>query len=197
MISSSFFDYNNYFVDENVNFLKFENSYKVFNNKGEHVGDIKQKRSAGHKLLGLFLKKKMLPFYLEIIDVNGIMQASVSRGWTFFMSTISVKDSNDQETATIRQTYRFLKPLFKIMDNSGEEIAEISGDSQAWNFSIKNSSSVEIGFITKNWAGALKEIFTSADKYLVELSDLKLKKETKTAILSGALTIDMILKENS
>jgi uncharacterized protein YxjI len=196
MISSSFFDYTNYFVDEKVNFLKLENSYQVFNNEGEHVGDIKQKRSTGQKLLSFFLKKKVLPFYLEIKDTNGIKQASISRGWTFFMSTISIKDGDDQEIATIRQTFRFLKPLFKIMDNSGKEIAEISGNWETWNFSIKNSSSIEIGVITKKWAGALKEIFTSADKYLVELSDPKLKKETKIAILSGALTIDMVLKEN-
>jgi uncharacterized protein YxjI len=196
MINSTFFDSTNYFVDEKVNFLKFENSYQIFNNKGERIGDIKQKQSVGQKLLSLLLNKKTLPFYLEITDANEIKQASISRGWTFFMSTITIKDGDDHEIATIKQTFRFLKPLFKIIDNSGEQIAEISGDWNAWDFSIKNSADVEIGSISKKWAGALKEIFTSADKYMVEMTTLKLNKETKIAILSGALTIDMVLKEN-
>lgn len=196
MINSTFFDSNNYFVDEKVNFLKFENSYQVFNNKGEHIGDIKQKLSAGQKFLRLLLNKKMLPFYLEIRDSNEIKQASISRGWTFFMSTITIKDADDNQIATIKQKFKLFKPTFIILDNSGDDVAEISGDWKAWNFSIKNSSDLEIGVITKKWAGAMQEIFTSADKYMVEITDLKLKKETKIAILSGALTIDMILKEN-
>ncbi len=196
MINSTFFDSNNYFVDEKVNFLKFENSYRIFNDKGEHIGDIKQKLSVGQKLLRLVLNKKMLPFLLEIKDANEIKQASISRGWTFFMSTIKIKDGGDNDIATIKQKFKFFKPTFRIMDTAGDQVAVITGDWKAWNFSIKNESDLEIGIITKKWAGALKEIFTSADKYMVEILDQKLKKETKIAILSGALTIDMILKEN-
>jgi uncharacterized protein YxjI len=196
MIKSAFFDSNNYFVDEKVNFLKFENSYQVYNNKGEQVGNIKQKLTTGQKVLRLFVKKRMLPFLLEIKDTNDIMQASVSRGWTFFMSTITIKDEQENSIATIKQKFKLFKPTFKIIDNSGEQIAEITGDWKAWNFMIKDASENEIGIITKKWAGALKEIFTTADKYMVEIVDLKLKKEVKIAILSGALAIDMILKEN-
>jgi uncharacterized protein YxjI len=197
MIKSTFFDANNYFVDEKVNFLKFENSYQVYNNQGGHVGNIKQKLTTGQKITRLFLKKNMLPFLLEIKDTNDVVQASVSRGWTFFMSTITIKDEQENIIATIKQKFKLFKPTFKLFDNSGEEIAEITGDWKAWNFSIKNASDTEIGIITKKWAGALKEIFTSADKYMIEITDLKLKKEVKIAILSGALAIDMILKENS
>jgi hypothetical protein len=55
-MNSNFFDANSFFIDEKVNFLKFENSYSVFNDKGENVGAIKQKLTTGQKVLRLLLK---------------------------------------------------------------------------------------------------------------------------------------------
>lgn len=197
MIKSNFFDSNLFFVDEKVNFLKFENSYQIFNDKGEHIGHIKQKLSIGQKIARVFLKKGMLPFLLEIKDLNDTTLATISRGWTFFMSTVNITDEQGQLIATIKQKFKLFNPTFKLFSHSGEQIAEISGDWKAWNFSIKDGNEQPIGNITKKWAGAMREVFTSADKYLVELTALQLKKETKIAILSAALCIDMILKENN
>jgi hypothetical protein len=88
-----FFESNNYFIDEKVNFFKFENCYQIYNEKGENIGAIKQKLSAGQKILRLLLKKAMLPFLLEIKNSDDQLEASISRGWTFFMSKITVKNA--------------------------------------------------------------------------------------------------------
>ena len=77
-MNSNFFDSNNYFIDEKVNFFKFENCYKVFNDKGNEIGSINQKISIGQKLLRLLLNKNMLPFQLEIKDSKGILQTSIT-----------------------------------------------------------------------------------------------------------------------
>jgi hypothetical protein len=39
----NFFESNTYFIDEKVSFLKFENSYQIFDDKGTNIGVIKQK----------------------------------------------------------------------------------------------------------------------------------------------------------
>ena len=90
-MSSTFFESNDYFIDENVNLFKFENTYKVYNDKGEDVGTINQKLTTGQKILRLFLKKPMLPFLLEIRNSQHQLEASITRGWTFFLSKIDLK----------------------------------------------------------------------------------------------------------
>lgn len=195
-MKSTFFKSNSYFIDEKVNFLKFENCYQIYNDKGENIGSIKQKLSAGQKLLRLLINKAMLPFLLEIKNSDDQLEASISRGWTFFMSKIIIKNPQGDIIGSIKQKFKLFKPTFKIYNPSDVLIAEITGDWKAWNFTITDVSSNQIGSITKKWGGAIKEIFTSADKYNVNIDDNFSNMENKIAILSGAITIDMVLKES-
>lgn len=195
-MNSEFFDSNSYFIDEKVNFFKFENAYTVYNDKGENIGAIKQKISAGQKVLRLLINKAMLPFELEIRNANGGLEASISRGWTFWMSRILIKDAHGQHIGSIKQKFKILKPTFKILDRGDMVIGRISGDWKAWNFVIADAQERQIGAISKKWAGAVKEIFTTADKYNVTINPDYSDKNNKIVILAGAITIDMVLKES-
>jgi uncharacterized protein YxjI len=195
-MTSKFFDGHNYFIDEKVNLFQFENQYKVFNDNGENIGSINQRLSAGQKALRLLVNKAMLPFRLEIKDANGILIASISRGWTFWMSNIIISSGDNQQIGSIRQKFKFFKPTFLIFNHEQAQIAEIAGDWKAWNFVINNENGASIGTITKKWAGAMKEIFTSADKYLVNIDPSYSNMINKVIILSAATTIDMVLKES-
>lgn len=193
-MTSDFFESNSYFIDEKVNLFKFENAYMLYDGKGQHIGAIKQKLTTGQKLLRLLLNKGMLPFMLEITNLDGRVQASVSRGWTFWMSKIVISDPNGQPIGTIAQKFKLFKPSFKIYDNAGILAGSISGDWKAWNFKITDSKENEIGGISKKWAGVMKEVFTTADKYNVTINE-DVDKKNKLIILAGAITIDMVLKE--
>ena len=195
-MSSTFFESNDYFIDEKVNLFKFENTYKVYNDKGEDVGTINQKLTTGQKILRLFLKKPMLPFLLEIRNSQDQLEASITRGWTFFLSKIEIKDGNGEVIGIIKQKFKLFKPTFKIYDQADQFIAEISGDWKAWNFTIFDALNNQIGSISKKWAGAIKEIFTSADKYNVHIDTIYANQKNKIAILASAITIDMVLKES-
>lgn len=195
-MTTNFFESNSYFIDEKVNFFKFENCYQIYNEKGQTIGTIKQKLTTGQKILRLFLGKPMLPFLLEINNSEDKLQATISRGWTFFMSKITIKNANGDTVGYIKQKFQLLKPKFIICDAFENQIAEISGDWKAWNFKISDSNSNQIGTISKKWAGAMQEIFTSADKYHVNIESNFDKLENKVAIIAGAITIDMVLKES-
>ncbi len=195
-MKSNFFESNTYFVDEKVNFFRFENLYQIYDGNGENIGVIKQKLSVVQKLLRLLLNKNMLPFLLEIRNTNDEVEATISRGWTFFMSKIVIADANGETTGIIKQKFKFFTPTFKIYNASEDLLAEISGDWKAWNFTIVDEFGAQIGTITKKWAGAMKEIFTTADKYNVNIEESYKNQENKKAILSAAITIDMVLKES-
>ncbi|MCT4638848.1 MAG: phospholipid scramblase family protein [Bacteroidales bacterium] len=192
----NFFDTNSYFIDEKVNFFNFENCYKVFNDNGDEIGSVRQKLTSGQKLLRVILNKAMLPFKLEIRDIDNKLQATISRGWTFFMSEITIDDADGNRIGTIKQKFKFLKPTFKIFDTAQNLIGVITGDWKAWNFTIKGANDNQIGTIDKKWAGAMKELFTTADKYNVTINPEYTKDKAKIAIISSAITIDMVLKES-
>lgn len=191
-----FFSTNEYFIDEKVQFLKFHNEYRVFDGTGFPIGMVRQRVPGWQKLLRLVLNKKMMPFELAITDTNEQVVASIHRGWTFWLSKITIKDASGTDTGYIKQKFRFLKPKFQIFDTSGSKISEISGDWKAWNFTIADSSGAQIGVIHKKWAGLAKELFTTADKYNVSIAPAFAEDRNKLNIVATAITIDMVLKES-
>ena len=194
--TTQFFAANHYFIDEKVNFFKFENTYQVFDEQGANIGSVNQRLTFGQKLLRLLVNKKMLPFKLEIKDSQGVLLASISRGWTFFLSKIVLRSGDGKTLGTVNQKFKFFKPTFRIFNYEGKQVAEITGDWKAWNFVIKDESGSQIGTISKKWAGMLKEVFTTADKYHVNIDPSYSNMMNKIVILSSAITIDMVLKES-
>lgn len=195
-MQKKFFEHNDFFIDEKVQFLKFENEYKVFNNEGAQIGAVKQKLTAGQKVQRLFFNKAMLPFLMEIADSNGQPLVHVKRGWTFWTSKITLVNPSGQIIGLIQQKFKLFKPTFKILNPGGQEVGVITGDWKAWNFDIKDISGNSIGTITKKWAGVAKELFTTADKYMVSINPAYTHEMNKIIILSTAITIDMVLKES-
>ncbi len=195
MVFPDFFEKNTFFIDEKIGFFKFTNAYKVYDELGE-IGLIHQRLTTGQKFLRLLLKKGMLPFHLEITDLNGDTLVTIKRGWTFWMSKITLTDSNGDLLGKINQKFAFLKPTFKIFDDTDTEIAGITGDWKGWSFKIADMNGNQIGTISKKWNGILKETFTTADKYVVDIVPEYAEDKRKMAIVSCAVTIDMVLKES-
>ncbi|MDR1506654.1 MAG: hypothetical protein LBI67_06080 [Treponema sp.] len=191
----TFFKNNDYFIDEKVQFLKFTNTYKVYDGSGSRIGVIEESMPAGLKLLSFLLSKAFMPFTLHIKDVEENVLATIKRGWTFFMSKISIHDSVGNEIARIKQRFKMFKPTFHIMDLNDTPIAAISGDWKAWNFTITETGDRQIGTITKKWNGILKEAFTTADKYIVSVNP-ETEGIKRIATVATAITIDMVLKES-
>src|SRR6476620_848732 len=190
----AFFESNEYFIDEKVGFLKFHNEYKVYDNYGTQVGRIVQHVPVWQKFLRLFLNKAMFPFTLEVMDNNEDVLVTIKRGWTFWMSKITILDAEGNVSGYIKQKFKLLKPRFQILNADGEQIAEINGDWKAWNFGISDNNGHAIGFINKKWAGIAKELFTTADKYHVNIISDYAEDQNKINIVATAITIDMVLK---
>ncbi|XGB39002.1 MAG: hypothetical protein LVT47_12595 [Cyanobacteria bacterium LVE1205-1] len=112
------------------------------------------------------------------------------------MSKIIISDGSGNKLGSVQQKFKLFKPNFKIYDSNEVQIAEITGDWKAWNFTITDAAGTQIGTIGKKWAGALTELFTTADKYNVSIDPTYANKENKIAILASAITIDMVLKES-
>ena len=54
----------------------------------------------------------------------------------------------------------------------------------------------EYGHVSKKWAGFGKELFTSADNYMLEINETVPKDDPmRVLILAAVICIDMVLKE--
>lgn len=192
-----FFEGNEYIIDEKISFFKFRNEYKVYDGEGSSIGGIVQKISFSNKLLRVFFKKAVLPFTFYIADNDQKTLLTIHRGWTFWMSNITVTDENDTPIGYIRQKFKLVNPRFKIFDQEKKLVAEINGDWKAWNFSIINRDHIRIGDINKQWNGFRRELFTTSDKYHVTFDPVPVPLVDKRLIVATAVTIDMVLKESS
>ncbi|MDR1439780.1 MAG: hypothetical protein LBJ10_07150 [Clostridiales bacterium] len=193
-----------YVIDEKVSAFKFTNAYKVFDSSGAQIGAVEQQKvSGGAKAARLLLgssMKALQAFKLDIKDLNGAILAGVERrGMSSGLRgirEINIYDGTGRSIGAIKTLFSMLKPKMEIMSPAGEAIGRIQGDWKGWNFTIADASGAEIGTVSKKWNGAMKELFTTADKYRVSLSPRAVG-VYRVAIVAAAITIDMVLKETS
>lgn len=186
---------NDFLIDEKVGMFKFENQYKIFNDEGHLLGRVQQRMTLGQKFLRMIISPAALPFKIEIYDEKDSMILKVSRGWTFWMSKITIEDAQDMVLGYIKQKFKLFTPKFEVLDSQNMLLAELKGDWTAWDFQLNNSQGQTLATINKKWNGAMKEIFTTADKYKVSIDGTLVNDTLKKIVLSSAITIDMVLKE--
>ena len=200
MAETDFFSLSNYIIDEKISAFKFTNAYKVYDSNGMQIGTVEQQKvSGGAKAARMLLgsgAKAVQSFQLDIKDINGNTLASVQRGGLGSgIRTINILDGGGSTLGTIKIVFSMWAPKQEILSPSGEVIGRIQGDWKGWNFEIKDVRDNVFGTINKKWNGAMKEIFTTADKYLVTISE-DVEKLYRIAIVATAITIDMVLKES-
>jgi len=73
-------------------------------------------------------------------------------------------------------------------------VASVKGDWKGWNFRFVDNGQNEIGAITKKWAGLGKELFTSADNYIISLNE-EPSPAKATLLLAAGLAVDTVYKQ--
>jgi uncharacterized protein YxjI len=82
-----------------------------------------------------------------------------------------------------------------VLDNSGGEVCQLKGKWTSWDFQFMTQG-VQLARVTKKWQGIGKEMFTTADNYVLDISeDLPPESQTRKLILAAVMCIDMVLKE--
>lgn len=187
-MNSDFFEINNYFVDKRSSLRK---NYHIYNDKRERVGSIKQNLTLKQKMLKLFPCKTLFPFSIEIRNANGGLESSITQHSFSFLSEIIVYDAHGKKVGTINKR-KFFKPEFKVLNASNEVIAEIRDGWHGPNFIVYDSAEKQIGSIDKKWNGRMRKFVRSDGSYHVNMSTNYSENENKIAILTSAITINML-----
>jgi uncharacterized protein YxjI len=190
------FEKRTYVVKERVAFAKLTDTYDILDAvDGSPIGIAKEEPNPWAKWLRLVISKKLMPTTVNVYEREGEAPLlSIHRGVALFFPKVAVETRG--RSLGYLQGKLALGGAFKIFDAQGNPFGEVKGDWKGWNFVMTSSNGQELGRVTKKWAGLGKELFTSADTYVIALSDGMVSKPDVAALLLAAgLAIDVVFKE--
>jgi uncharacterized protein YxjI len=186
------------FVKERVGFLKLTDVYDLLDpENGAVLGQVRDEPSSGFKYLRLVVKKIMLPTTFNVYEgSNPQPSLSLVKKAQFFRAHLQIL-SQGQPLLNLRGKLFSLRGYYEVLDPaSGREIAQVRGDWKGWNFQLLDPNGQAVGTITKKWAGIGKELFTSADNYIVALGPAAGSfPKAMESLLAISIAIDAVHKE--
>ena len=188
---------NQFFVKEHAGLFKASNNYDIFNPA------TKQKiLECREPNLGIFAKlfrftdyKRMTPFHIEIRTPEGAKVLSIKRGISLFLSKVDVLDENDRVVGHFKDKFFSIGGKFDVLDSEGKTVCTLEGKWTSWDFRFLQGNT-ELASVSKKWAGLGKEMFTTADNYMLSInSAVGASDGSRILIVAAVMCIDMVLKE--
>jgi uncharacterized protein YxjI len=137
----------------------------------------------------------MTPFEVIISSASGEKILTVKRGVSIILSTVEVLDENDKLVGTFKQKFFSIGGKFDVFGVNDNVLCTLQGKWTSWDFRFMNGDS-ELAHVSKKWAGLGKELFTTADNYMLSISEnVKKEDNVRLLILGAVMCIDMVLKE--
>lgn len=189
-----------YFIRERVGFLKLSDTYDILDPATQQqIGIAKEKPGTLVHLLRFLINKGLLPTKVFVYEGDNPNEESkllfsIQRGFTFLRSKIIVVDKGGGVIGWFKSKLFSLGGAFFVFDTAGNEVARVKGDWKGWNFRFLDKDGNEIGTVTKKWAGIGKELFTSADNYIITLNQEPAPAQA-ILLLAAGLAVDTIYKE--
>ena len=188
---------NQFLVKEHVGMFKAASNYDVYDpNTGEVIMTCRELRlGALTKMLRFTDYKRMTPFLLDIDAVDGTQLLTVQRGISVFLSNVDVLDENQQRIGGFKQKMFSIGGKFDVMGQSDQVLCSLKGKWTSWDFRFL-AGDKELARVTKKWSGLGKELFTSADNYMLQISEeVPPDNPLRQLILASVFCIDLVLKE--
>lgn len=185
-------------VNQKAKLIELSNQYTVFDQHGSAIAAVNQVgQSTARKVLRLVSSlDQFLTTRLDITDSDGRVILRLTRPGKIVKSTVIVSDGNDAEIGRIVQQNAIGKINFAL-ESGGQRLGTIKAENwRAWNFSITDAADREIARVTKTWEGLAKTMFTTADNYVLQISE-RAPEPLNSLVVASALSIDTALKQDS
>lgn len=189
---------NLFFVKEHVKLFKAANSFDIIDPESKQTVLLCQEENLGFftKIFRFTDYKRMTPFNMEIKTPDGQRILTVRRGVSFFLSSVEVLDERNQLIGKFKQKFFSIGGKFEVLDGSERPLCMLKGKWTSWDFKFVSNDGKEFATVTKRWSGIGKELFTSADNYILQISnDVPADHPLRLLILAAVMCIDLVLKE--
>jgi uncharacterized protein YxjI len=188
---------NLYFVKEHVGFLKAANNYDILDPETNQIILNCREERLGllTKLLRFTDYKRLTPFEVIIRTPDGQPVLCVRRGIALFVSKVDVLDEREQRAGGFAQKFFSFRDKFTVVGENDQPLCVLQGNWTSWDFAFK-AGDQELARVSKQWAGLGKELFTSADNYILQINPAVPADSTlRMLILAAVMCIDLVLKE--
>jgi uncharacterized protein YxjI len=185
-------------VNQKAKIIEITNEYAVFDQDGNQIGAVRQVgQNALRKVLrALTSLDQFLTHRLEVADANGTVLLQLTRPAKIVKSRVIVADGAGKEIGTIVQQNVIGKINFSLVAR-GQTVGSINAENwRAWDFSIKDHAGREVARVQKKWEGIVKNVFTTADNYIVNIPS-PLEDPLRSLVVAAALSIDTALKQDA
>ncbi|MCE7990848.1 MAG: RNAase [Roseivirga sp.] len=188
---------NLFFVKEHVGMFKAANNYDIIDPESQDMIMTCREEKLGFftKMLRFTDYKRNTSFQVEIKSADGTPVLTVKRGVSLWLSKVEVLDENDQLIGQFKQKLFSIGGKFDVLDAQGNMLCALKGKWTSWDFKfIKDEE--EFAHVSKKWAGMGRELFTSADNYMLSIDEkVPGNHPLRILILAAVMCIDMVLKE--
>jgi uncharacterized protein YxjI len=189
-----------FFIKERVAVLKLTDIYDILDPAtGQTIGIAKEEPPGWAKWLRLAVEKSKLPTAVNVYESEGQPAVlSIRRGFTLLRAKVQVTTGDGRSLGYFKSKLISVGGGFHVFDAQDQQVAEVKGNWKGWDFRFIDKHGREIGTVTKKWSGLGKELFTSADNYIISLNDSTAGSPDASALLLAAgLAIDVVLKERA
>ncbi|MBT9393188.1 oxidoreductase [Hymenobacter sp. NST-14] len=187
-----------FFIREHAGVFKLKDTYDILDPETQQQLGYATEATPGWAVwLRLLVQKRMLPVTIAVREQpEAAPLFRIERGWTLLRAKVHVIDAQNQPIGYFKSKLFSLGGGFYVFNMQHEQIAEVKGNWKGWDFKFISASGQEIGLVTKKWAGIGRELFTTADNYLVSLHDMGEQQAASSALLLAAgLAIDTVFNE--
>jgi uncharacterized protein YxjI len=185
-------------ISQKAKLIELTNEYRILDQEGDQIGTIREEgQSKARKALRLLTKvDQFLTHRLSVYDASGQKVVEMLRPAKIMKSTLHISDGGGRQVGRIVQQNVMGKKRFGLETADGQALGAINAENwRAWDYAIVDASGAEVGRITKKWAGILKEGFTTADNYILNISG-DVSPDLRLMMLASAAGVDVALKQD-
>ena len=187
-----------FLVKERVKFLAAHASYEIYDgDTREIIGTAEEEIGFLVRAMRWLISKQLMPTRVEVREKpDDSLVFTVTRGWYLLRSRVEIRDAQDVLVGYFKSKLFSFGGGFLVFDAKDTQFADVKGNLIGFKYRVLTpGGDFEMGKVSKEWGGLAKELFTSADSYLIEVhEDLHEQPIAKMLVLAAALAVDMIFK---
>jgi Scramblase len=181
-------------VKQKLRLIELRNEYAVLDQTGRQVGAVVQASQSPLAFLARMFTSwdVALPITLHILGPGTVPELVVHKPWFTWRCQVARPDG--QPLGEITKQVRLGRARFTLLDPRGAQLGEVRAHNwRAKDFSVLDATGEPVARVTKKWAG-LRELFTDADTYVVEVSPSAVDPLRSLAVAT-CLVIDVVMKQ--
>jgi uncharacterized protein YxjI len=185
-------------VRQKAKIIEVTNQYGLEDTEGNAIGSVNEVgQSTVRKAVRLFSQvDQYLSHRLEVHDADGATVLTLYRPPKLMKSKVEVTDAGGEALGTIVQENVVGKKRFALNDAGGTRVGTLVAENwRAWDFRIFDTTEAVVGTVNKQFSGLLREAFTTADTYVVQLES-SLSGSLRPLAFAAAVAIDTALKQD-